>query len=119
MLLARIFFAAISIYLSGIYDWEISHWQRLGLATPTLDEQTAQMHNSNILRLTATALDRTSISPLLLLFPLRISGARSRRQWQRDCICTMLDQISVSFSAAHAIKEDLSQVWQMISLDEE
>ncbi|KAH6609062.1 hypothetical protein Trco_002408 [Trichoderma cornu-damae] len=89
MLLSRIFFAAISIYLSGIFDYEITHWHRLGLAPPTLDEQAVQTHTNTILQLSNLALDATNLSPLLFLFPLRIAGARSRTQWQRDWVARL------------------------------
>lgn len=58
MLLSRIFFAAISIYLSGIFDYEIMHWHNIGLIPPTLNEETVQMHTNAILGLSDLALLR-------------------------------------------------------------
>jgi hypothetical protein len=118
MLLSRIFFAAISIYLSGIFDYEMIHWHRMGLLPPTLDQQTIQTHTNTILRLSDIALDQTDLSPLLFLFPLRIAGARSRTQWQRDCVMKLIGRIGGGFAVASAISAELSHVWQMYGLEE-
>lgn len=118
MLLSRIFFAAISIYLSGIFDYEIPHWHRLGLIPPTLDEQTVQTHTNTILGLSNLALDTTNLSPLLFLFPLRIAGARSRTKWQRDWITKLIYRIGGGFAVANAIATELSYVWKIFGLKE-
>ncbi|PTB65830.1 hypothetical protein BBK36DRAFT_1120589 [Trichoderma citrinoviride] len=115
MLLSRIFFAAISIYLSGIFDYEIPHWHRVGLVPPTLEQATIQTHTNTILGLSNLALDTTNLSPLLFLFPLRIAGARSRTQWQRDWIMKLIGRIGSGFAVASAISAQLSHVWQMYS----
>ncbi|POR33827.1 Uncharacterized protein TPAR_05976, partial [Tolypocladium paradoxum] len=59
MLLARVFFAATSIYLSGIFDYSAAHWQRLGLRAARLDAATVQLHVARILALTTAALERS------------------------------------------------------------
>ncbi|KAL7944915.1 fungal-specific transcription factor domain-containing protein [Trichoderma barbatum] len=118
MLLSRIFFGAISIYLSGIFDYEMPYWHRLGLIPPTLDEQTVQTHTNTILGLSNLALDTTNLSPLLFLFPLRIAGARSRTRWQRDWISKLLSRIGSGFAVATAIATELSYVWEMFTLKE-
>ncbi|RFU76991.1 c6 finger domain-containing [Trichoderma arundinaceum] len=116
MLLSRIFFAAISIYLSGIFDYEITYWNRLGLIPPTLDEQTVQTHANTILQLSNLALDTTNLSPLLFLFPLRIAGARSRTQWQRDWVARLVNRIGSGFAVAAAITVELNHVWELFGL---
>lgn len=118
MLLSRIFFAAISICLSGLFDYEILHWHRLGLIPPTLDQQTIETHTNTILRLSNMALDTTNLSPLLFLFPLRIAGARSRTQWRRDWVMKLVWRIGSGFAVASAISAELSHVWQMHGLEE-
>ncbi|KAL7927065.1 fungal-specific transcription factor domain-containing protein [Trichoderma austrokoningii] len=118
MLLSRIFFAAISIYLSGIFDYEIMHWHNIRMMPPTLDEETVQTHTNAILELSNLALDTTSLSPLLFLFPLRIAGARSRTQWQRDWVTRLVTRIGSSFAVAAAISTELSHVWERFSLEE-
>lgn len=118
MLLSRIFFAAISIYLSGIFDYEITHWHKIGLIPPTLDEETVQMHTNAILGLSNLALDTTNLSPLLFLFPLRIAGARSRTRWQRDWVTRLVTRIGSGFAVAAAISTELSHVWKVFGLEE-
>lgn len=118
MLLSRLFFAAISIYLSGIFDYEITHWHNIGLMPPTLDEKTVQMHTNAILGLSNLALDTTTLSPLLFLFPLRIAGARSRTRWQRDWVARLVTRIGREFAVATAISTELSHVWEIFGLDE-
>ncbi|KAL6876916.1 fungal-specific transcription factor domain-containing protein [Trichoderma novae-zelandiae] len=118
MLLSRIFFAAISIYLSGIFDYEVLHWHRLGLIPPTLNQQTIQTHTNTILGLSNLALDTTNLSPLLFLFPLRIAGARSRTQWQRDWVAKLIGRIGSGFAVARAISAELNHVWQIYELED-
>ncbi|UKZ64928.1 uncharacterized protein TrAtP1_006133 [Trichoderma atroviride] len=118
MLLARVFFAAISIYLSGIFDYEITNWHNIGLIPPTLDEETVQMHTNTILGLSNLALDTTNLSPLLFLFPLRIAGARSRTRWQRDWVAKLVTRIGSGFAVAAAISTELSHVWEIFGLEE-
>ncbi|KAK1254718.1 hypothetical protein MKX08_008713 [Trichoderma sp. CBMAI-0020] len=115
MLLARVFFAAISIYLSGIFDYEITHWHNIGLIPPTLDEETVQMHTNAILGLSNLALNTTNLSPLLFLFPLRIAGARSRTRWQREWVTRLVTRIGSGFAVAAAISTELSHVWELFS----
>jgi hypothetical protein len=118
MLLSKIFFAAISIYLSGIFDYEITHWHHLGIIPPTLDEVTIQVHTLTILQLSTLALDTTNLSPLLFLFPLRIAGARSRTQWQRDWVARLVTRIGCGFAVAAAILMELNHVWEIFDLEE-
>lgn len=117
MILSRIFCAAISIYLSGIFDYEITHWHNIGLIPPTLDEETVQMHTNAILGLSNLALDTTNLSPLLFLFPLRIAGARSRTRWQRDWVTRLVTRIGSGFAVAAAISTELSHVWEIFGLE--
>lgn len=118
MLLSRLFFAAVSIYLSGIFDYEITHWHNIGLIPPTLEEKKVQMHTNAILGLSNLALDTTNLSPLLFLFPLRIAGARSRTRWQRDWIARLVTRIGREFAVATAISTELSHVWKIFGLEE-
>lgn len=118
-LMARVFFAAISIYLSGIFDYELLHWQRLNIAVAILDQATIVQHLHTILALTELGLDRTTLSPLVFLFPLRIAGSRSRYQWQRDQVVALVERVGQAFAVASAIKLDLMYVWKMRRVVEE
>ncbi|KAG8413318.1 hypothetical protein J3459_013862 [Metarhizium acridum] len=113
ILLARVFYAAISIHLSGGFDYELPHCQRRKLSVPVLDEATVVQHVCAILCFTDTGLNHATLSPVLFLFPLRIAGARSYCQWQRDTVGALLDQIGIAYAVASAIRADLTQAWKM------
>lgn len=119
MLLARVFFAATSIYLSGIFDYSSAHWQRLGLPPATLDAATVQAHVARILALTTRALEGSRLSPLLFLFPLRVAGARSRggrgeERRRREAIMDLLGRVGGGgFVVAAAVGAELGEVWRM------
>ncbi|PNY28629.1 Uncharacterized protein TCAP_01448 [Tolypocladium capitatum] len=123
MLLARVFFAATSIYLSGIFDYSAVHWQRLRPRPATLDAATVLRHVACILGLTASALERSRLSPLLFLFPLRIAGARSRgrqgqQQRQRRRIMDLLGRVGGGgFVVAAAVGAELREVWRTAAGD--
>lgn len=116
MLLARVFHSAASIYLSGVFDYEIVHWQDLGMMVSTLAEDEIQGHLRNILELSDVLLTTSKISPLLLLFPLRTAGARSGEPWQQQEIMRLLERIEGGFSVAAAFKIDLGRVWERLRL---
>lgn len=127
MMIAWIFYPAISIYLSGIYDydpttWSLSHNDNNNIITtavPVLSQDEIQANVNHILDRTAVALEHTNVTPLVFLFPLRIAGARSTTttttttsaDQQQRRIRALLAHISCSFSVANAISSDLGQVW--------
>ncbi|RSM07307.1 hypothetical protein CDV31_008672 [Fusarium ambrosium] len=109
--LAEIFFSATSIYLSGVFDYEIAHWQNMTIPVPNLSEEEIQTHVSTILVLSGMILDSSKISPVLVLFPLRVAGARSWNLWQHDCIVELLERIEQTFPVAAAFRMDLGRLW--------
>ncbi|UPK94835.1 hypothetical protein LCI18_005770 [Fusarium solani-melongenae] len=109
--LAEVFFSATSIYLSGVFDYEIVHWQNMAIPVPNLSEEEIQTHVSTILVLSSMILDNSKISPVLVLFPLRVAGARSWDQWQHDCIIELLEKIEQTFPVAAAFRVDLGALW--------
>ncbi|RFN53913.1 hypothetical protein FIE12Z_1827 [Fusarium flagelliforme] len=109
--LAQAFFAATSIYLSGVFDYEMPHWQEMGIIAPTLSEDEIQGHVTDILTHTREILINSSISPLLTLFPLRVAGARSWETWQQESIMGSLLAIEKSFPVAASFRADLQGVW--------
>jgi hypothetical protein len=112
--LSDIFFAAVSIYLSGVFDYEIAHWQqRWEIPVPTISEDRIQEHLRSILALVKLAMRHTSLSQLLFLFPLRIAGARSCRMWQRERVVSLLAQIGESFAVADTFRTELREVWRV------
>ncbi|KAM0287887.1 hypothetical protein ACHAO9_007506 [Fusarium lateritium] len=113
--LARSFFSATSIYLSGVFDYEITHWQKMGIVVPNLCEKDIQMHVASILMQADRVLHDSSVSPLLVLFPLRVAGARSWESWQQDLVMQHLTTIERMFPVAAAFKDDLRDVWSQRS----
>lgn len=110
-MLSKAFFAATSIYLSGVFDYEIPRWQDMGVVAPTLNEDEIQGHVGDILTYTREILFNSSISPLLTLFPLRVAGARSWETWQHVSIMDSLSTIEKSFPVAASFRADLQGVW--------
>ncbi|KAK3294697.1 uncharacterized protein B0H64DRAFT_463688 [Chaetomium fimeti] len=110
-LLAATFFSATSIYLSGVFDYELCYWQSLDLPTSTLGEDEIQQHVTFILALSQRVLAETRISPLLLLFPLRVASARARQKEQKEQIMRLLGRVGSSFAVAGAIVADVKNLW--------
>src|SRR5690606_2070296 len=98
-------------YLSGVFDYEICYWQRLNLPAPTLSEDEIQQHVGFILAL-SHQLVKADISPLLLLFPLRVASARARQTWQRQQIMELLGMVKASFAVAGAFVADVENLWK-------
>ena len=118
-LLSMVFFAAISIYLSGIFDYEMHHWRHYTLAPATLDCVTVQMHVTTILDGTRLALDSTNTSPISYLFPLRIAGARSQCRDRRDCVMMLLGRIKgTGFVVAASVEDDLERLYEQSHISE-
>ena len=110
-LLANAFFAATSIYLSGIYDYTISLWVGWGVSVPILSVEDVQYHVITILNSITWALEKSSISHLLYLFPLRVAGARCANKWQRDQVLMLLRRVGANFAVAQAFESDLRLLW--------
>jgi hypothetical protein len=107
--LANIYFHAISIYLSGIFDYRHQFNEFLSAALPLED---IRAHVCGILQSTEVALRTTNLAGILFFFPLRVAGARARCSEQRTAILAMLDRISErSFMVAHAFSDDLRALW--------
>ncbi|KAF5554064.1 hypothetical protein FNAPI_6536, partial [Fusarium napiforme] len=86
--LSKAFFAATSIYLSGVFDYEIPYWQDKGIVAPNLSEEEIQMHVVNILTHTNTVLRRDSgfrsVSPQARPPPPAPVQRALRRRMTRD-----------------------------------
>ncbi|KAG0647606.1 Uncharacterized protein D0Z07_6868, partial [Hyphodiscus hymeniophilus] len=108
-ILANLYFHAISIFLSGIFDYrfEFNH-----LVAPRLLENQIQYHVSSILLETEIALRTTDLAGVLYFFPLRVAGARITSREEGAAIVAMLEKISWrSFIVAGAFVSDLKTVW--------
>jgi hypothetical protein len=112
--LATIYFHAISIYLSGIFDYRYQ-FQKIIMSpspSPTLSQAAIDAHVEGILSRTEMSLNTTNIGGILYFFPLRVAGARAISVGQKTLILEMLGQISSrSFVVANAFVSDLKSVW--------
>ncbi|KAF3025097.1 hypothetical protein E8E14_014575 [Neopestalotiopsis sp. 37M] len=106
------FFSATAIYLSGIFDYNMAVWKDSKVTLPTLDEQDIQSHVGDILHSTRQGLERTNLSHLLYLFPLRVAGARSIDIRQRRGILELYRKIQPNFSVAEAFEHELINLWE-------
>lgn len=108
-LLAQIYYHAISIFLSGLFDYRREFDS---IPTPILSASEITTHVGAILSLTTLALNTTNIAGALYMFPLRVAGARAVNNAQRKLILDMLSEISDrSFVVAQAFTADLTAVW--------
>jgi len=107
--LANIYFHAISIYLSGLFDYRYQFNQILSASLPS---DNIQIHVCEILHHTEVAMKTTRLAGILFFFPLRVAGARARTSTQRSAILAMLDRISErSFVVAQAFSRVLKSLW--------
>ncbi|CAK7262586.1 hypothetical protein SEPCBS57363_000142 [Sporothrix epigloea] len=111
MMLGHVFCAAANAYLSGIFDYEMDQWDAIGIAVPTLADDALQTHVDTILRYAAPVLATTNIAPILLLFPLRVAGARSRYPHQRVEVLRLLGLVGQMYAAAVYFTSHLQRLW--------
>lgn len=112
VILSQAFFSATSIYLSGIFDYNITLWGTANISLPTLDEQSIQHHVENILYSTRKGLDRTNLSHLLYLFPLRVAGARCVDSGRRREVFDLLERVRSHFTVAVSFQSELQELWR-------
>ncbi|KAF4832082.1 hypotheticall protein [Colletotrichum tropicale] len=110
-LLSIAYHSATSIYLSGNYDYDLAHWQDLGVAVPILSASRIEEHFDAIVATVKEALKGSNLSPLLFLFPLRVAGARAKQRQQREAVIKLLQSIRRNFIVADAMLEELGELW--------
>lgn len=113
-LLAHVYYHAISIYLSGTFDYHI-HWTAPTTArAPILARKDIEWHMRHILRLSSELLDY-GVAGVLLFFPLRVAGARAREAGDREHILQLLRTVTRrGYVVATAFTDDLSALWRML-----
>ena len=116
MRLATIYHHAISIYLSGTFDY-FPYWYESHIPTPTLSPSHVQAHVTAILSMVAVGLKETNLGGILFLFPLRVAGARAQSLEHRFEIARMLGDITQrGFVVADAFTLDLEELWKWKSV---
>lgn len=103
--------AATSIYLSGNYDYDLPAWRGLGVAVPTLPAPTVKTHCETIVACAREALKERSLSPLLLLYPLRVAGARAWTVEEQVLVDGLLTEVGREFVVAEAFLGELREIW--------
>lgn len=110
-MLAKVYYHATSIYLSGLFDYRF-HYNEI--PNPTLTFEAVQSHVNGILSTTLVALRSTNLSGVLFLFPLRVAGARAVSVDHKKLILSMLKEVSGrNFVVANAFVVDLEDLWDI------
>ncbi|KAM0273927.1 hypothetical protein ACHAQH_008131 [Verticillium albo-atrum] len=112
-LLAGILVAATSIYLSGNYDYDLPAWQTLAIEVPTLPASDVATHCETIVGCAREALRERSLSPLLLLYPLRVAGARAWTVEEQRVVDGLFTEVGREFVVAEAFLGELREIWQV------
>lgn len=108
-ILSLTYYHASSIFLSGIYDYRPDFTLH---EVPSLTEDEIQAHVVGILTNADLALRTTTLAGILLFFPLRVAGARTKCDLQKSNILEMFGEITKrSFVVADAFREDLTGLW--------
>ena len=108
LLISHIYYHAISIYLSGTYDYH-PYWTCAD--APILARGTIDRHVSEILRISYELLAQ-GVAGFLLFFPLRVAGARAMDDRSRNTILSLLHMTARrGFVVAEAFTVDLSELW--------
>jgi hypothetical protein len=111
LMVGYLYYHAISIYLSGTYDYH-THWREPATTcAPILPRSTIDWHVFEILRLSRELLS-IGTAGVLLFFPLRVAGARAVDVGSRCNILDLLHTVEKrGFVVAAAFTADLSELW--------
>lgn len=109
--IAKIYLAATSIFLSGVYDYR-SIWLSAIEATPALPRVFIEQHVNTILDLTEFAMQNTNLSKLLFLYPLRVACSRVWIENQKDRLRSMFGMVQKSFAVAHVFVAEVEELWR-------
>jgi Fungal specific transcription factor domain len=113
--IAHIYYHAISIFLSGIFDYR-PYWSHV--PAPRLGLQAVEKTLGTLLPMIEAALKTSNLAGVLFLFPLRVAGARTRATPQKEQILKLLQSISRrNFVVADAFMGDLTTLWGAGSQD--
>ena len=111
--LAKCCYPAISIYLSGAFDY-FPIWHARGIAMPVLTMPEINDHVDDIIAIAYEILRRKAVAGVSLLFPLRVAGARSRfdaTDSRRKKIRELLSRIASAYAVSEAFISDLNDLW--------
>jgi hypothetical protein len=106
------YYHALSIYLSGVFDYIISEV----CAIPSLQDEEITVHLEGILKRSDEAIQHSQTSRVFLLLPLRIAGNRCSNWKECQEVLKRLDILRDQFAVATAIRTELLQIWSSRSL---
>ncbi|KAF1932134.1 uncharacterized protein M421DRAFT_416861 [Didymella exigua CBS 183.55] len=110
-LLAQLYYHTISIYLDGIFSYQVPFTATSAPVSPVLDRITVDNHVDSILSLSQGLLAQGTAG-IFLFFPLRVAGARARNSWTQAEILRLLRIIvKRGFAVATSFVEDLNNLW--------
>ncbi|KAH8723463.1 hypothetical protein GQ44DRAFT_728739 [Phaeosphaeriaceae sp. PMI808] len=115
-LIGYLYYNAISIFLSGTFDYH-EPWSSPGSpCAPILERNQINQHVFNILCISQELLVK-GVSGVLLFFPLRVAGARANDICSRNTIITLFTTTkSRGFAVAEAFTVDLTDLWATKSI---
>ncbi|PVI04066.1 hypothetical protein DM02DRAFT_694603 [Periconia macrospinosa] len=111
LLIAQAYFHAISIYLSGIFDYHVP-WTKEGApCAPILPRHEVEHHIAEIFGF-CKALLNAGVAGIMLFFPLRVTGARSRQVQDQNEVLSFFREISQrGYSTATTLVAELCTLW--------
>jgi len=111
LLIAQVYFHAINIYLSGIFDYHEPWTEEGAPCAPILTRDEVEYHLAEIFLLSRKLL-AAGVAGIMLFFPLRVAGARSRRFQDQDLIISFFRQISQrGYTTATTLVSELGALW--------
>jgi hypothetical protein len=111
LLLSQIYFHALSIYLSGIYDYH-PEFVLSTAVLPTLSQPQVEDHLSWIIQLTNFALRDTKLAGLLFLFPLRVAASRSTKMQYRTDVLRLIRMVRCKgFAISDLFELEIQALW--------
>lgn len=103
--------AAVSIYLSGVFDYHEALWKTHDIAIPKLQPQEIETNVETILTQVEHALRLSEINIVTYVFALRVAGARTRTNEERERVTRLLRRIERCYIVSRALIVDLTERW--------
>jgi hypothetical protein len=103
--------AAISIYLSGIFDYHEENWTQYCIPVPKLQPTEIEDHVATILDQVERAFGISEPNSISYVFALRVAGARSWSMSRQEKVRALLKRIERCYAGANALSVDLLRLW--------
>ncbi|KAF2814887.1 uncharacterized protein BDZ99DRAFT_485431 [Mytilinidion resinicola] len=113
LLISLIYYHAVSIFLSGIFDYRLSSFPVPPPSLPILTRAQVEHHLASILSLTELALDKTWLTGVAFLFPLRVAAARAWSVEDQNEVLQRLRSVrSKGFSITNLFEAEVTCLWE-------